>query len=95
MSALRLAETEWTLWRGDGTGEGIMARIVDNGRVMGFWVGPGGYGHNPQLIQTYVTGANGRSIMSPALRPADIRKLCASLLAMAECAEAETPELLP
>jgi hypothetical protein len=88
MSALRLAETEWTEWRGDFTGPGIMARIEDSGRTMGFWIGPGRYGHSGERIQCYVKGANGRTVMAPELQPADVRRLAASLLAMADRAEA-------
>ncbi len=84
MSCLTLAETQYTMWRGDGTIAGIAARIEDGvGREVGFWSGDKGYGYTGQTIMVYMSGRNHQTSFSAALTPDEARQLAASLIAMA------------
>ncbi len=89
MSALTRAETEYTQWRGDGTIAGISAVLSDGvGREVGFWDGPKSWGHQGTRVQVYGRGRNNQTNFSVELYPADVRRLAASLLAMADAIEA-------
>jgi len=85
MSALKRAETTWTDWRADGTIAGISTLIDDgNGRSIGLWHGAEGWGHDGRTVTAYAKGANGRLLFSVYLKPDDVRRLAASLVAMAD-----------
>lgn len=84
MAILARAETAHTEYRGDGTLPGIMAKLEESGRVIGFWSNPPDGYCADRLVHVYVKGKSGQTTVAMAMSGDAARRLAASLLAMAD-----------